>query len=234
MHVYARDLVPVTNRINQTLGNPVIRDPEGNGPLIAKLRQGNELKPEVIAKKGIAKEHAKWSPVTAVGWEYDPHNKLRHTDFWYEKDAKTEWYVPVLMKEKAKHGADTLVTGPRADMPTRRSHRKKASLLTTTRSSLRYYFDVETAGNLAPDVVVNEGIKVMQQKLASIIVGLTGDGEGAEGGLRSPEYGGDAYGQDPGYTTPYGNTGNQSAWGGDGGTTPYGTTPYGNPGQSGW
>ncbi len=83
-------------------------------------------------------------------------------------------------------------------------------------------------------MVVNEGIKVIQQKLASIIVGLTGDGEGGEAGLRSPEYGGDAYGQDPGYTTPYGNTGNQSAWGGDGGTTPYGTTPYGNPGQSGW
>ncbi len=83
----------VANRVNQTLGNPVIRDPEGNGPLIAKLRQGNELKLEVIAKKGIAKEHAKWSPVTAIGWEYDPHNKLHHTDFWYEKDAMAEWYV---------------------------------------------------------------------------------------------------------------------------------------------
>ena len=93
VNVYARDLVSVANRVNQTLGNPVIRDPEGNGPLIAKLRQGNELKLEVIAKKGIAKEHAKWSPVTAIGWEYDPHNKLHHTDFWYEKDAMAEWYV---------------------------------------------------------------------------------------------------------------------------------------------
>ncbi len=99
----------------------------------------------------------------------------------------------------------------------------------------RYYFDVETMGSMAPDLIVNEGIKVMQQKLASIIVGLTGEAEG-EGGLRSPEYGGDTWEQaDQGYTTPYGGaTGNQGAWGADGSTTPYGTTPYGNPGQSGW
>jgi DNA-directed RNA polymerase II subunit RPB3 len=28
---------------------------------------------------------------TAVGFEYDPHNNLRHTDLWYEQDAKKEW-----------------------------------------------------------------------------------------------------------------------------------------------
>ena len=91
---------------------------------------------------------------------------------------------------------------------------------------------------MPPDVIVNEGIKVIQQKLASIIMGLTGEGEGGEGGLRSPDYnGGDGWDPaDQGYTTPYGggNTGAQGGWGADGGTTPYGTTPYGNAGQSGW
>lgn len=93
MRVYARDLVVSGERANEWVGNPVILDPEGNGPLICKLRRGQELKMTCIAKKGIAKEHAKWMPTSAIGFEYDPHNNLRHVDYWYEEDAAKEWYV---------------------------------------------------------------------------------------------------------------------------------------------
>jgi DNA-directed RNA polymerase II subunit RPB3 len=94
----------------------------------------------------------------------------------------------------------------------------------------RFYFNVETAGPLPPDVIISEGIKVLQQKLAGLIHELADEGSGANGGPRSPEYGAGAAmdGFNGGYTTPFGNAaGNQSAWGGAGGTTPYGTTPYG-------
>lgn len=92
MKVYARDLVVDQARANQWVGNPVITDPEGQGTVICKLRKGQELRMKCYAIKGIAKEHAKWAPTSAVGFEYDPHNKLRHTELWFEQDVIKEWY----------------------------------------------------------------------------------------------------------------------------------------------
>ena len=93
MVIYARDLVVGEPRLNEWVGKPIINDPDGHGPVILKLRQGQEIRLRCIARKGIAKEHAKWAPTAAIGFEYDPHNRLRHVDYWYEEDPVAEWYV---------------------------------------------------------------------------------------------------------------------------------------------
>lgn len=111
-----------------------------------------------------------------------------------------------------------------------------------------FYFDVETVGSLEPDAIVQQGITVLQRKLANVISSL----EASEGGNADDAFGGAAGmdlggGQSPdGYEPPevadggftsYGmgagapEQGGGSVWGGaagmGGGVTPYGTTPYG-------
>jgi DNA-directed RNA polymerase II subunit RPB3 len=200
MMVYARDLI-VSNLRQDNIGAPVIRDPSGAGPLIAKLRQGQEIQLECIAKKGIAKEHAKWAPTSAVGFEYDPNNKLRHVDYWYETDAKDEW--PMDERNATWEGDDSA-----AD-----------ATFDPDAVPSAFFFDVEGVGTLDPDDIVRGGIEVIQKKLAETIKVLGGaEAAGMDGmnGAQSPD----------GYEPAPAN--GDYAYGGlRGGATPYGTTPYG-------
>ncbi|KAB8576189.1 hypothetical protein FH972_025717 [Carpinus fangiana] len=184
MSVYARDLVVSEERPNEYVGNPVITDPDGLGSLICKLRKGQELKMKCIAKKGIAREHAKWSPASAIGFEYDPYNRLRHSDYWYEEDAKKEWPLSDNAKDEDIQPTDD-EPAPLDPDPT------------------KFYLDVETVGGLQPDEIVQQGIKVLQSKLAMVISELSREG-GGDGGYQSPQGYGTAYGG--GAATPYGGT----------------------------
>ncbi|KZT70962.1 insert subdomain of RNA polymerase alpha subunit [Daedalea quercina L-15889] len=116
-------------------GHPVGKDDPNTPPvLICKIRKGQELRVRCIAKKGIAKEHAKWSPCSAVAFEYDPYNKLRHTSYWYESDARAEWPLSDNAKEEEP---------PRDDEAF--DFRAKPN---------KFYMDVETDGSLGPQEVV--------------------------------------------------------------------------------
>jgi DNA-directed RNA polymerase II subunit RPB3 len=84
--------------------------------------------------QGLAKEHAKWSPCSAVGFEYDPHNKLRHTSYWFEQDEKAEWPLSENAKEEEP---------PRDDEP-----------FDFTAKPTKFYMQVETVGSLTPQEVV--------------------------------------------------------------------------------
>ena len=99
-----------------------------------RQRKGQQLKIRCIARKGFAKEHAKWSPVSAVGFEYDPHNALRHTTLWYEFDPKKEWPESKNAREEEP---------PAEGAP-----------FDANRRANRFYFDVESVGSLHPAEIV--------------------------------------------------------------------------------
>jgi DNA-directed RNA polymerase II subunit RPB3 len=197
-------------------GQPIIMDDNKKGSLICQLRKGQELKLRCIAKKGIAKEHAKWAPTAAIGFEYDPHNKLRHTQLWYESDSKAEWPLTVNanMEDPPQEG-DRFEYEAEPD---------------------QFYIDLEGTGVMPPDTILHNGIRTLQEKLANVIKGLGEDAapdmmNGMGGG--SPldmNGGGTQYGAHSAYggqQSAYG--GYQSAYGGGAGAaTPYGQQ-YGRP-----
>ncbi|QDS73657.1 hypothetical protein FKW77_002520 [Venturia effusa] len=194
MKVYASDLMPHEGRADAPVGvgHPVRKDPRGEGVLIAKLRQGQELKMKCVAKKGIAKEHAKWAPTAAIAFEYDPHNNLRHLDLWYEDD-KSEWPPgPNDSQEAVKDDSEPF------------EFDKKPNV---------FYMRVETVGGMDPDKIVMEGLQGLQKKLATVIQTLEG---GDANGNMDADYIPRSPGRDDlgaGYTTPFGG-GAASAWGG--------------------
>lgn len=147
MNVYSRDLISSHDTIA-----PYRENPDDKGVLIVKLRKGQDLKLRCIAKKGTGKEHAKWTPCAGVAFEYDPHNKLRHTTYWHEEDPKAEW-------PKSKN-AD-LEPEPR-----------EGEAFDYKAKPDKFYFTVETTGALEPGVIVVRALDELLKKLGAIRVEL--------------------------------------------------------------
>jgi DNA-directed RNA polymerase II subunit RPB3 len=116
-------------------GKPIgFDDPSVDGIMLVKMRRGQELKVRCMARKGFAKEHAKWSPVSAIGFEYDPHNELRHTSYWYELDAKAEW--------------------PLSDNAREEEPPNELAPFDFNKRANKFYFDVESVGGMSAEEVV--------------------------------------------------------------------------------
>ncbi|AOW06708.1 DNA-directed RNA polymerase [Yarrowia lipolytica] len=186
MDIYSRDLMVHTTPERPELGKPIYTDPAKKGILICKLRKNQSLRIKCIAKKGIAKEHAKWSPCAAIGFEYDPWNKLKHTDYWYEENAEEEWPL--------SKNADW-EEPPKENEPF--DYNAKPN---------KFYINVEATGALTQYEVVLRGMQVLQKKLAEVVM-ILGDRDGA-GGAAGRNGGQTQYGNETQYGggTQYGDT----------------------------
>lgn len=139
LNVTSRDLISSDPSIL-----PVFYDKNDPGALLVKLRYGQEIKLTCIAKKGISKEHAKWAPVTAVGFEYDPHNNFRHLSYWVE-ESEEEW--------------------PKSQ---NQFYEPKDAVYDFTKVPDRFYMNVETTGALKPEEVISSALQLLESKLSLI------------------------------------------------------------------
>ncbi|BGP25650.1 RNA polymerase II subunit 3 [Rhodotorula toruloides] len=223
MEVTTKDLVLEggVSDVGKPATNP---DPKlQDGILLAKLAKGQEINLRCIAVKGRALEHAKWSPVAAVGFEYDPYNKLKHTDLWFEvgTDPRDEWPV----SENGKYEKKPEDTDP---FP----YNEKPS---------RFYYDVEAVGQLKPEDIVTKGLDALILQMGQLRQGLLDlTNQGRAGPVHPGDGGQDGMMMDGGPVFGVGNGGyaGAPAAGGYGGAPGYGrggeyggATPGGMGGQ---
>ncbi|KAF9925731.1 45 kDa subunit of RNA polymerase II [Linnemannia zychae] len=129
-----------------------VSDDKAHPILIVKMRPGQELKLKCVAKKGVAKEHAKWSPVYGVSFEYDPYNRLRHSHYWIEEDEKLEWGV-------SANAAEETPVDPNEPF----DYNAKPD---------KYYIEVETSGCMKPEEVALRAMTILQDKLGGLQIKL--------------------------------------------------------------
>ncbi|CAD6576139.1 MAG: 45 kDa subunit of RNA polymerase II [Tremellales sp. Tagirdzhanova-0007] len=169
------DLQVIDNR-DPELGQPVGKgDPSIPPILLAKMSRGQEIELVCKAYKGIAKYHAKWSPLSAVGFEYDPHNKLRHTTYWFETDEKGEW--PLSPNAAFEASPDPAEPFDYNAVPS------------------TFYFNAESVGSIPVRSAVEQGLDILVEDLAGVILAVekeTGadDDEDQGGGLMEPNMNG--------------------------------------------
>lgn len=110
-----------------------------SGPVITKLARDQGLKARCIGRKGIGKTHSKWSPVSAVAFEYDRDNVRRETNYWFEESVEDEW-----------PGVKQAEPNPMEEVD-------------------RVHMCVEVVeGGASPLAVVLDGLKILKKKMASL------------------------------------------------------------------
>jgi DNA-directed RNA polymerase II subunit RPB3 len=183
--VYSSDLITQTEGIEvvgysskeeATLGT---RD-EGRGIVIAKLGIGQRLKLRAIAKRGIGKIHAKWSPVAVATYTFEPKVTLndarldeitesQRRDF--VASCPTKVYAFDERSKKVMLAIESACMFCNECVKKGREFKEKGdddNVVVIETKPGRYVFSVETVGSLRPEEVVIAALRRLQALVSEI------------------------------------------------------------------
>ncbi|KAH3766414.1 RNA polymerase II core subunit [Pelomyxa schiedti] len=166
------------------------QDAEPPGILIVKLKRGQRLHLEAIAKKGTGKEHAKWSPTCCVTYQFQPdlhwnHALINQMTDQQREDLKASCPTKALgVPSQGGSEYGQLNFDPIEATNTDRHCMfcdecvhycdliGKVGALKVSQKTDKFLFTLETTGALSPEEVLLAALQVLKNKLETVKASL--------------------------------------------------------------
>lgn len=179
LDVTSSDLVTLDHTVNPVeFSSSSAEDPSGDhrGIIIVKLRRGQELKLRAIARKGIGKDHAKWSPAATVTFMYEPdiriNDELMETLTFEEKKSWVD-SSPTKVFDIDPNTHQVYVCDAEAytyddEVIKKAESMGKSGLVEITAKEDSFIFTVESTGAIKASQLVLNAIEILKQKLDAV------------------------------------------------------------------
>ena len=174
-HVYSSDLEWVPQ------GDQETRFPKGIRPvhediLLAKLRPGQVIELEAHGRRGVGRDHAKFSPVATAAYRLMPRVELVRPVYDEKAEELVNLYEPGVFvlrpcSEGSAHRVEAVVVNPYACTMSRNYMRDPflKESVKITRVPNHFIFSVESVGMMSPGVILAEALRILQAKCRNLI-----------------------------------------------------------------